>query len=168
MIGWGVVAGWLIVSGVRGAGGPCLVTAAYNLSSGAGFVYDGCAMPPRGLAGTVPPATLRDTMSRLLEPPATAGPSPPTTPSSPAHSTVTWLWIRDDGRRVIGEAVDVGGVASGWTDGCASALPPTYGVVVATLPTMANPVSADAAQELYQLYRSARSQWAALDQCVPG
>lgn len=165
--------GWLIVSGPPGAGASCAVTRAYDVETGAGFVHDSCA--GRSVAGTLPAAAVRQVVSALLSRVEPAW-SPGGTPVS--H---TWRWVVTGDRSLIGDVpwVDAGGAAARDSTtrllrateetlvdhACAARLPPPSLVLVATLPRMVNPVSADASQDLNVRYRSARERWAQFSAC---
>ena len=164
--------GWLIVSGVPGAGASCAVTRVYNVATGAAFVHDACA--DRANTGEVPPASVRDVVSALL-----ARVEPPWMPGE-RRVTNTWRWLVSDHESLIGDLpwLDSSGggakdaaagllraIEARLTGSCAPPLPPPSLVLATTLPRMINPVSADASQELTVRYRAARERWAHLPAC---
>jgi hypothetical protein len=165
-------AGWLLVSGPEREGSGCVRTRAYDVATGATFVDDACSGGAR--SGRIPVAIARSILSALLERvelPWAPEPQPPTS---------TWLWIAGEDSHLIGDlpwtavsdqngerAVSLFNQAdAAFARGCRPPLPPQSMVLVATLPRMVNPVSADASQELTVRYRAARERWVSLKACA--
>lgn len=146
------------------------MTRACDLETGAGFVHDSCA--GRAVAGTLPVAAVRQVVSALL-----SRGEPAWTPGGTAV-THTWRWVVTEDLSLIGDLpwVDTDGAAAPDAttrplrateatlvdDACVARRPPPSLVLVATLPRMVNPVSADASQDLNVRYRAARERWAGL------
>ncbi len=170
--------GWLVIAGPRGG---CETTRTYDLSTGAAFGIDTCAGQPRVRTGTVPEAALREVMRLLMQRGNTrSGDTPRDRDSRPPQTTLTWLWVGGDGRLLIGDvtwpwsanaeedraAAQLAGLDAQWTEGCAPAQPPSNTALIASVPVMVNPVSADASQELVRAYRDARPLWEARPPCA--
>jgi len=170
--------GWLIASGVRGAGPRCTVTFAYDVATGAAFRREACADRARDAAGRVPPAMVADAVARLTSAQPSAR-SAERQAMAAAPMDIAWVLARDDGRVLVGSferpsdrgrdddaARAFDALERTFAGDCAPLAPPPYTRLVAEVPVMATPVSADAAQALFQAYRTARERWLALGTCA--